>query len=82
MRQNPLVTLADYGSRANRRYAQLAKIMGVELVRFDICSEYMERISISSLKIWLHLLGYVGFGPVGLLSDAGIKNPIVLVFVG
>ncbi len=57
---------------------QLAKIMGVELVRFDM-SEYMERHSVS--RLIGAPPGYVGFDQGGLLTDAVIKNPYSVVLL-
>ena len=51
---------------------QLARIMGMELVRFDM-SEYMERHSIS--RLIGAPPGYVGFDQGGMLTDAIDKNP-------
>ena len=51
---------------------QLAHIMGVELVRFDM-SEYMERHSIS--RLIGAPPGYVGFDQGGLLTDAIDHQP-------
>ena len=51
---------------------QLAHIMGVELVRFDM-SEYMERHSIS--RLIGAPPGYVGFDQGGLLTDAVDHQP-------
>jgi ATP-dependent Clp protease ATP-binding subunit ClpA len=51
---------------------QLALIMGIELVRFDM-SEYMERHSIS--RLIGAPPGYVGFDQGGLLTDAIDKQP-------
>ena len=51
---------------------QLAHIMGVELVRFDM-SEYMERHSIS--RLIGAPPGYVGFDQGGLLTDAIDQQP-------
>ncbi|MDV2468280.1 ATP-dependent Clp protease ATP-binding subunit ClpA [Acinetobacter chinensis] len=51
---------------------QLAKLMGVELVRFDM-SEYMERHAVS--RLIGAPPGYVGFDQGGLLTDAIHKNP-------
>ena len=51
---------------------QLAKIMGVELVRFDM-SEYMERHTVS--RLIGAPPGYVGFDQGGLLTDAVSKHP-------
>ncbi|WP_133470295.1 ATP-dependent Clp protease ATP-binding subunit ClpA [Paraglaciecola marina] len=58
--------------------AQLAKIMGVELVRFDM-SEYMERHAIS--RLIGAPPGYVGFDQGGLLTDAVIKQPYSVVLL-
>ena len=58
--------------------AQLAKIMGVELVRFDM-SEYMERHAVS--RLIGAPPGYVGFDQGGLLTDAVIKNPYSVVLL-
>ncbi len=51
---------------------QLAKIMGIELVRFDM-SEYMERHTVS--RLIGAPPGYVGFDQGGLLTEAVTKNP-------
>ena len=51
---------------------QLAAIMGVELVRFDM-SEYMERHTIS--RLIGAPPGYVGFDQGGLLTDAIDQHP-------
>lgn len=51
---------------------QLAKVMGVELVRFDM-SEYMERHTVS--RLIGAPPGYVGFDQGGLLTEAVTKNP-------
>ncbi len=52
--------------------AQLAAIMGIELVRFDM-SEYMERHTVS--RLIGAPPGYVGFDQGGLLTDAVTKTP-------
>lgn len=51
---------------------QLAKTLGVKLIRFDM-SEYMERHSFSQLIG--APAGYVGYEQGGLLTEAIIKNP-------
>jgi len=51
---------------------QLARVMGVELLRFDM-SEYMEKHSVS--RLIGAPPGYVGFDQAGMLTDAVIKNP-------
>jgi ATP-dependent Clp protease ATP-binding subunit clpA len=51
---------------------QLAKAMGIELLRFDM-SEYMERHTVS--RLIGAPPGYVGFDQGGLLTDAVIKHP-------
>ena len=51
---------------------QLAKIMGVELIRFDM-SEYMERHTVS--RLLGAPPGYVGFDQGGLLTDAIDQHP-------
>ena len=51
---------------------QLAKIMGIELTRFDM-SEYMERHTVS--RLIGAPPGYVGFDQGGLLTEAITKNP-------
>ena len=57
---------------------QLAKALGVELVRFDM-SEYMERHTVSRLVGAPP--GYVGFDQGGLLTKAITQNPYcVLLF--
>ena len=57
---------------------QLSRILGVELVRFDM-SEYMERHTVSSLIGAPP--GYVGFDQGGLLTDAVTKNPHSVVLL-
>jgi ATP-dependent Clp protease ATP-binding subunit ClpA len=57
---------------------QLAKIMGVELQRFDM-SEYMERHAVS--RLIGAPPGYVGFDQGGLLTDAVIKHPYSVVLL-
>ena len=52
--------------------AQLAKIMGVELIRFDM-SEYMERHTVS--RLIGAPPGYVGFDQGGLLTEEVAKHP-------
>jgi ATP-dependent Clp protease ATP-binding subunit ClpA len=51
---------------------QLAKVMGIELVRFDM-SEYMERHAVS--RMIGAPPGYVGFDQGGLLTDAIDQHP-------
>jgi ATP-dependent Clp protease ATP-binding subunit ClpA len=51
---------------------QLAKLMGIELLRFDM-SEYMESHSVS--RLIGAPPGYVGYEQSGLLTDAVAKNP-------
>ncbi len=51
---------------------QLAKIMGVELLRFDM-SEYMEQHTVS--RLIGAPPGYVGYDQGGLLTDAVAKTP-------
>lgn len=58
--------------------SQLAKAMGVELLRFDM-SEYMERHAVS--RLIGAPPGYVGFDQGGLLTDAVIKNPYSVVLL-
>ncbi len=57
---------------------QLAKTLGVELVRFDM-SEYMERHSVS--RLIGAPPGYVGFDQGGMLTDAVDKNPHVVLLL-
>ena len=57
---------------------QLAKIMGVELMRFDM-SEYMERHSVS--RLIGAPPGYVGFDQGGLLTDFVDKTPHCVVLL-
>ncbi|MGH1461099.1 MAG: ATP-dependent Clp protease ATP-binding subunit ClpA [Neptuniibacter sp.] len=52
--------------------AQLARIMGIELVRFDM-SEYMERHTVS--RLIGAPPGYVGYDQGGLLTEAVTKSP-------
>lgn len=51
---------------------QLARTLGVELVRFDM-SEYMERHTVS--RLIGAPPGYVGYDQGGLLTEAIVKNP-------
>ncbi len=51
---------------------QLAHIMGIELVRFDM-SEYMERHTVS--RLIGAPPGYVGYDQGGLLTEAITRNP-------
>ncbi|PWV83111.1 ATP-dependent Clp protease ATP-binding subunit ClpA [Halomonas sp. A11-A] len=51
---------------------QLSKIMGIELVRFDM-SEYMERHTVS--RLIGAPPGYVGYDQGGLLTEAITKHP-------
>jgi ATP-dependent Clp protease ATP-binding subunit ClpA len=57
---------------------QLARIMGMELVRFDM-SEYMERHTVS--RLIGAPPGYVGFDQGGLLTEAINKNPHVVLLL-
>ncbi len=57
---------------------QLARILGLELVRFDM-SEYMERHTVS--RLIGAPPGYVGFDQGGLLTDAVTKNPHCVVLL-
>lgn len=51
---------------------QLAKILGIELIRFDM-SEYMERHTVS--RLIGAPPGYVGYDQGGLLTEAITKHP-------
>ncbi|MDD3448110.1 MAG: ATP-dependent Clp protease ATP-binding subunit ClpA [Gammaproteobacteria bacterium] len=51
---------------------QLARIMGIELIRFDM-SEYMERHTVS--RLIGAPPGYVGYDQGGLLTEAITKHP-------
>ena len=51
---------------------QLARIMGLELIRFDM-TEYMERHTVS--RLIGAPPGYVGFDQGGLLTEAIVKHP-------
>lgn len=51
---------------------QLAKELGIELIRFDM-SEYMERHTVS--RLIGAPPGYVGFDQGGLLTEAIVKHP-------
>lgn len=57
---------------------QLAKALGVELVRFDM-SEYMERHTVS--RLIGAPPGYVGFDQGGLLTEAVTKQPHSVVLL-
>ncbi len=51
---------------------QLAKVLGIELLRFDM-SEYMERHTVS--RLIGAPPGYIGFDQGGLLTEAVTKHP-------
>jgi ATP-dependent Clp protease ATP-binding subunit ClpA len=51
---------------------QLAYVMGIELIRFDM-SEYMERHAVS--RLIGAPPGYIGFDQGGLLTEAIVKHP-------
>jgi ATP-dependent Clp protease ATP-binding subunit ClpA len=51
---------------------QLARILGIELIRFDM-SEYMEKHAVS--RLIGAPPGYIGFDQGGLLTDATTRNP-------
>ncbi len=57
---------------------QLAQVMGIELVRFDM-SEYMERHTVS--RLIGAPPGYVGYDQGGLLTDAVIQNPHCVILL-
>lgn len=57
---------------------QLANIMGVELLRYDM-SEYMERHTVS--RLIGAPPGYVGFDQGGLLTEAVTKHPHSIVLL-
>jgi len=57
---------------------QLAYIMGVELIRFDM-SEYMERHAVS--RLIGAPPGYVGFDQGGLLTEAIAKHPYAVLLL-
>lgn len=57
---------------------QLALLMGVELIRFDM-SEYMEKHTVS--RLIGAPPGYVGFDQGGLLTEAVTQNPHAVVLL-
>jgi ATP-dependent Clp protease ATP-binding subunit ClpA len=57
---------------------QIARIMGLELVRFDM-SEYMERHTVS--RLIGAPPGYVGYDQGGLLTEAITKTPHVVLLL-
>lgn len=57
---------------------QLASILGVELIRFDM-SEYMERHAVS--RLIGAPPGYVGFDQGGLLTEQITKNPHAILLL-
>ena len=57
---------------------QLAKAMGVELLRFDM-SEYMEKHTVS--RLLGAPPGYVGYEQAGLLTDAVVKHPYAVLLL-
>jgi ATP-dependent Clp protease ATP-binding subunit ClpA len=67
-----------HGRGQDRGHAQLAKILGLELIRFDM-SEYMERHTVS--RLIGAPPGYVGFDQGGLLTDAVTKHPHAVVLL-
>ncbi|HIP76574.1 MAG TPA: ATP-dependent Clp protease ATP-binding subunit ClpA [Psychromonas hadalis] len=58
--------------------AQLAKALGVELLRFDM-SEYMEKHTVS--RLLGAPPGYVGYEQAGLLTDAVVKHPYAVLLL-
>ncbi len=57
---------------------QLANLLGVELLRFDM-SEYMERHTVS--RLIGSPPGYVGYEEGGLLTEAVMKHPYAVVLL-
>jgi ATP-dependent Clp protease ATP-binding subunit ClpA len=57
---------------------QLAQIMGIEFIRFDM-SEYMEKHTVS--RLIGAPPGYVGFDQGGLLTDAINRNPYAVLLL-
>ncbi|MBI4524531.1 MAG: ATP-dependent Clp protease ATP-binding subunit ClpA [Deltaproteobacteria bacterium] len=57
---------------------QLARILGVEFIRFDM-SEYMEKHTVS--RLIGAPPGYVGFDQGGLLTDAINRNPYAVLLL-
>lgn len=57
---------------------QLAQVMGVELIRFDM-SEYMERHTVS--RLIGAPPGYVGYDQGGLLTEAVTKQPYCVLLL-
>lgn len=57
---------------------QLANVMGIELLRFDM-SEYMEKHTVS--RLIGAPPGYVGYDQGGLLTEAVTKNPYSVVLL-
>ena len=57
---------------------QLASVMGIELIRFDM-SEYMERHSVS--RLIGAPPGYTGFEQGGLLTEAITKHPYAVLLL-
>ncbi len=57
---------------------QLAKIMNIELLRFDM-SEYMERHTVS--RLIGAPPGYVGYDEGGLLTEAVMKHPHAVILL-
>jgi len=57
---------------------QLAKIMGVDLIRFDM-SEYMERHTVS--RLIGSPPGYVGYDQGGLLTEEVSKHPYAILLL-
>ena len=57
---------------------QLAKLLGIPLIRFDM-SEYMERHAVS--RLIGAPPGYVGFDQGGLLTEAVAKQPHAVVLL-
>ncbi|PKF63413.1 ATP-dependent Clp protease ATP-binding subunit ClpA [Psychromonas sp. psych-6C06] len=57
---------------------QLAKAMGIDLLRFDM-SEYMEKHTVS--RLLGAPPGYVGYEQAGLLTDAVVKHPYAVLLL-
>jgi len=57
---------------------QLAKVLGVDLIRFDM-SEYMERHTVS--RLIGSPPGYVGYDQGGLLTEEVVKHPYAILLL-
>jgi len=76
--ENHFKVLRLLAERPDISQRELAKVLGIELLRFDM-SEYMERHTVS--RLIGAPPGYVGFDQGGLLTEAVTKHPHAVVLL-